>query len=115
MSHKNDYTCIVFYKDGKPKKWSFIHGLTKFVEFVNEKHSGWLYINVYERRSGKFLKRFYPDNVIPYFLTFIPFAFVLYFFLTFNSSPSITFASNDIYNRSTIPNQVQTKGGALCS
>jgi hypothetical protein len=112
MAHKNDYTCIVFYKDDKPKKWGFVHGLSQFIEFINEKHSGWIYINVYDRRTGKFLKRFYQGNVIPYFLTFIPFAIILYFFLTFNSSPSITFAYYDIYNRCTIPTLILKIGGA---
>ena len=72
MPHKNDYSCIVFYKNGKPKKWGFVHGLNKFVSFLNEKYGGWEYLNVYERRTGKYLKRFYHGNIIPYFLCILP-------------------------------------------
>ena len=68
MAHKNDYTCIVFYRDAKPKKWRFVHGLKGFASFLSDKHSSWKYMNVYERRSGKYLKRFYKGNLIPDFL-----------------------------------------------
>ena len=69
-SHKNDYTCIVFFAvhPARSKKWTYVHNLNKFSKFLNGDHPGWLYINVYERRSGKYLKRFYPGNFIPYFL-----------------------------------------------
>ena len=107
MSHKNDYTCIVFYKDSSPKKWSFVHGISKFVAFLNEKHPGWDYINVYERRTGKFLKRFYQGNAIPYFLTLLAFAISLYFFLTFNSSPSVLTFNNGFNNTATIPKDLK--------
>jgi len=114
MVHKNDYSCIVFYKGGKTKKWQFVHGLSKFVTFINEKHPGWEYINVYERRTGKYLKRFYPGNIIPYFLTLLPFAIVLYFFLTFKTSASeLTFVYG-FNNTTTIRNVLGGKSGVLC-
>ena len=80
MAHKNDYTCIVFYKDAPPKKWQFVHSLSKFVVFVNQKHQGWQYINVYDSRTSTYLKRFYPGNIIPYFLPLLILAICLYFF-----------------------------------
>ena len=71
MKHKNDYSCIAFFDNGKPKKWQYVHKLDGFVKFLNEKHQGWKYLNVYERRTGNYLKRFYPGNHVPPFLVLI--------------------------------------------
>ena len=114
MEHKNDYSCVVFYRNDKPKKWQFVHGLTKFVSFLNEKHTGWQYINVYERRTGKYLKRFYPGNIVPYFLTILPLALVLYFFLTFNNNLHQLTFTNGFNNTATIRNLHNQKRGAQC-
>ena len=66
--HKNDYSIVVFFENSNPKKWQFAHKLNAFCNFLNEKHSSWKYMNVYDRRSGKYLKRFYKGNLIPEFL-----------------------------------------------
>ncbi|MBN2747566.1 MAG: hypothetical protein JXR34_12635 [Bacteroidales bacterium] len=68
MQHKNDYSVVVFLSTGEVKKWSFVHKLNGFVQFLDNKHSDWLYMNVYDRRSRKYLKRFYKGNSIPDFL-----------------------------------------------
>lgn len=68
MEHKNDYSVIVFFDDMTTKKWQFAHDLNKFAKFLNDKHSSWMYMNIYERRSRKYLKRFYNGMVIPAFL-----------------------------------------------
>ena len=113
MAPKNDYSCIAFYKDAKPKKWNFIHGLTGFAAFLNQKHPGWEYFNVYERRTGKYLKRFYPGNIIPYFLTLLPIAIILHFFLTFNNTSHQSTFNNGIYNSATISTRIN-EGGVSC-
>ena len=77
MGHKNDYSVVAFFgKESKPKSRSYIHKLQGFVFFLNDKFPNWEYINVYERRTRKYLKRFYKGNSIPDFL--------ILFFLTFN-------------------------------
>jgi hypothetical protein len=80
MAHKNDYSCIVFFQDGKPKKWTYVHKLQGFADFLNAKHKGWQYFNVYDRRNGTYLKRFYPSSIVPPFLA-------LLLFLNLYSSP----------------------------
>ena len=66
---KNDYSVIVYLEnDNKPKKWSYVHKLNGFSMFLNTSHPTWSYMNVYERRTGKYLKRFYKGNFIPPFL-----------------------------------------------
>jgi hypothetical protein len=114
MPHKNDYTCIVFYKNDKPKKWQFVHSLSKFVSFLNGKHPNWQYLNVYDRRTGKYLKRFYPGNIIPYFLAILPFALVLHFFLTFNNNPHRLTFTYGFNNTTTIRNAFNQEKGGLC-
>ena len=96
--HKNDYSVVAYFENEKPKTWTYAHKLNVFVlGFLNKKHGEWKYINVYDRRSRKFLKRFYPGQFIPDFLVL--------FFLTLSilwSSPLYTFI-NGFNNTSTIP------------
>jgi hypothetical protein len=87
MKHKNDYSCIAFFENGKPKKWLYVHKLDGFVNFLNQKHQGWKYLNVYERRTGNFLKRFYPGNIVPGFLCLLLWVFT--FFSPALSKPAI--------------------------
>lgn len=70
MAHKNDYSIIVFFDNTpKPKKWSFIHKLsTTRRNFLDVKHSNWIYINVYDRRTKAFIKRLNKEDVFPDFL-----------------------------------------------
>lgn len=68
MAHKNDYSVVVFFPTEKPKSWTYVHKLTDFEKFLNDKHSDWKYMNVYSRESRLFLKRFYKGNFIPHFL-----------------------------------------------
>jgi hypothetical protein len=68
MEHKNDYTVIAFLSTGEAKKWRNVHGLNKFTKFLDEKHPDWNYMNVYDRRTKQYLKRFYKGNSVPDFL-----------------------------------------------
>ena len=69
MGHKNDYSVTVFFLSGEAKKWRFVNGLNYFASnFLDKKHSEWKYFNVYDRRNGNYLKRFYKGNIIPDFL-----------------------------------------------
>jgi hypothetical protein len=68
MTHKSDYSVIAYLSTGEVKKWAYVHKLNGFAKFLDEKHSSWKYMNVYERRTRKYLKRFYKGNEIPEFL-----------------------------------------------
>ena len=114
MPHKNDYTCIAFYKSEKPKKWGFVHCLSKFATFLNANHPNWLYINVYERRTGKYLKRFYPGNIIPYFLAILIIIISSHFFLTFNNNPLQSTFTYGFNNTTTIRNLFSQEKEGLC-
>ena len=69
LKRKNDYSVIVFLENqSKPKKWEFVHKLNGFSMHLNKEHSTWEYMNVYERRTGKFLKRLKKGSFIPAFI-----------------------------------------------
>lgn len=68
MEHDNDYSVIVFLSSGKAKKWTYVHKLNGFANFLDKKHSNWLYMNVYDRQNRQYLKRFYKGNLVPDFL-----------------------------------------------
>ena len=68
MAHKNDYSIIAFFPNRTPLKWQFVHSLKSVEKSLNEKHPDWLYMNVYDRRTRQYLKRFYKGNDIPDFL-----------------------------------------------
>jgi len=114
MLHKNDYSCIVFYNETKPLKWRFVHNLLKFSVFLNQKHPGWKYINVYDRRTSKYLTRYYPGNIIPHFLALLIIVVSLPFFLTFNNTSRQSTFNNDFNNSVTI-STFNYKGGGSCS
>jgi len=71
MGHKNDYSIVVYFPDGtpkNPKKWTFVHTLKGTVLFLDKDHPTWLYMNVYNRRTRAYIKRFYKGNSVPDFL-----------------------------------------------
>jgi len=71
QNHKNDYSLIVFDRLNRQIcKIEFCHKLSSASSWLSgsKKYSDWNYFNVYDRRTGEFLKRFYKDNFIPAFL-----------------------------------------------
>ena len=65
MRNHKKYSCIVFFPDGKPKKWRFVTELDGFAGFLNRDHSQWTYMNVYCVQTKEYLKRFFPHSNIP--------------------------------------------------
>jgi hypothetical protein len=68
MKHDNDYSVTAFLSNKKAVKYKFVHKLDGFAIFLNQKHSEWVYMNVYDRHTGEYLKRFYRGNSIPSFI-----------------------------------------------
>lgn len=66
---KNDYSVIVYLEnESKPKKWTYVHKLNGFSMFLNKEHPTWEYMNVYNRRTREYLKRYKPNDFIPPFI-----------------------------------------------
>ncbi|MBN1186553.1 MAG: hypothetical protein JXB49_30030 [Bacteroidales bacterium] len=69
LKRKNDYTCIVFL-EGKKRtlKYVYVHSLRKFASMLDRRFPSWMYMNVYVRRTGLYLVRYYKnDSYIPDF------------------------------------------------
>jgi hypothetical protein len=78
LKKKNDYSVIVFLEnEQKPKKWTYVHKLNGFSMFLNKNHPNWIYMNVYDRRGGQFMKQFKKGVFVPPFLTLVFFFFNL--------------------------------------
>jgi len=65
LKKKNDYSVVVFFPDIPPKKWQYVHSLYSMSNFLKNKFPSWLYMNVYNRRTGVYMKRFYNGDFVP--------------------------------------------------
>lgn len=117
MKHDDDYSCIVFFPEARPKKWAYVHKLRGFIAFLNEKHKKWKYVNVYDRRTTNHLRRIYPGDLVPDFLTallIVNLSLISHYSHPLNSTfdgPPLTF-NNGFNNTATISTPSIRKGGA---
>jgi len=91
---KNDYSIIAFFENEKPKKWKYVDKIDYFVDsFLDKKHQAWSYINVYNRNTGKFLKRFYAGQSIPKYITLFCLTFILLWSCHYNTFNGFNYTS----------------------
>ena len=122
------YACFAFFPDESVKKWKYVTDLQSFASFLNQKHAGWKYFNVYDKETKGYLKRFYPNNSVPKVLPLLLLVLLTQKFTfnktTFTSSlnPNLentTFSkttfTNDFNYCATIPTPLACKKGVLCS
>jgi len=67
FKNKNDYSFIVFDKDNNQIcKIEFVHNCYKSAQWLTDSknYNQWHYANIYNRRSGTFMKRIYKGNFI---------------------------------------------------
>lgn len=65
FQNKNDYSVIVFFDDGKPPlKMPYVHNCYACSQWLtrSKNYTNWLYMNVYARRTLRYIKRFYANN-----------------------------------------------------
>lgn len=67
FKRQNDYSVSVFGAHGFLAKYQYVGNLYKFGLFLDEKYPDWAYMNVYARRSGRYLKRYYRGDFIEAF------------------------------------------------
>lgn len=67
FQNKSDYSFSAFGDNGFLYKKDYSHNIYKDCVWLtnSEKFKEWKYINVYARRTGRFLGRFYRENYIP--------------------------------------------------
>ncbi len=67
FKNKNDYSVIVFENNRFLCKYTYVGNLYKFVLFLEKTYQfkNWTAMNVYVRRSGRFLKQYRNGDFIP--------------------------------------------------
>jgi len=56
------FKVIVFFGDArKPAKWG-VTNLQTLVAFLNRSHNSWVYFNVYEKSTAKYVGRHYKNS-----------------------------------------------------
>lgn len=64
FKNNNDYSCIVFLANGRQMKMQYVHSIIRLKYWLKDKSIDYKYINIYVRRSGRFLIRNYPNQFI---------------------------------------------------
>jgi len=68
FKNKNDYSCTIFSESGFLVKVEFVHSILSLAKWLdNSKYKEWNYINVYARRSQRYILRHYKGNFINQF------------------------------------------------
>ena len=62
---KNDYSVSTYQGSKKGPSFPHVHKLSSLVKWLDQINIEWSVLNVYSRRSGDFLRRFYKDDMIP--------------------------------------------------
>ncbi len=63
---KNDYSIEAYMGSKKTNHMAFVHKITTYVAYLEKNNIEWSVINVYARRTKRFIRRFYKDrDIIP--------------------------------------------------
>jgi hypothetical protein len=67
FKNKNDYTVTIWNGSQYLGKMEYVHNLYAASLWLSasQRYATWTYINVYARRSGRYLSRLYRGNFIP--------------------------------------------------
>lgn len=61
---KNDFAMTFFYFKKKVLHLHFVHNTDKAIKWTNDKNIQWGHANIYDRRTGEFLKRIYHCSIL---------------------------------------------------
>ncbi|MFY0643171.1 MAG: hypothetical protein JXR19_01755 [Bacteroidia bacterium] len=64
----NRYSIVVFFPKRNPLKWTYVYSIKSAAESLTNSFPTWKHMNVYDRKSGEFLKQFRPHHEIPKFI-----------------------------------------------
>ncbi|HBH50230.1 MAG TPA: hypothetical protein DDX98_16415 [Bacteroidales bacterium] len=66
FKRKNDYSITAYQGSRKVNTMVYVHSISSYVKYLEKRHINWSVINVYARRTRRFLKRYYKDrDIIP--------------------------------------------------
>ena len=111
MVNRKMYACFVFFPNGEVKRWKYVTDLKSFEQFLSKTHPSWKYMNVYEKSTKQYLKRFYPGNIIPKILGLFLLVLSLYAMKNTFSKTTFVYGFN---NTATIRNAFKEEKGVLC-
>jgi hypothetical protein len=128
MPRKKMYACFAFFPNGEVKRWKYVRDLKSFAVFLNKDHPLWKYFNVYDKGTRQYIKRFYPDNIIPKVLGLILIlglslltqkftfdkTFIQFSFLSYEKTFRKTTFINGFNNSATIPTLIKEKRSVVC-
>lgn len=66
FKNKNDYSVIVFDEKKMLIKYTYVHSPYLLSQYLDKNFSNWQRINVYVRRSGRFLGQYRKGGFIPH-------------------------------------------------
>lgn len=55
LFNDNDYSVTFFMMNERALSWKFIHSMHQITKHVNDKYGRWHHVNIYARRTGRFL------------------------------------------------------------
>ena len=61
---KNDFSVTFFFYKKKVLHLHFVHNTDKAFNWLNAKNIEWSHANIYDRRTGKYLKRVYHASIL---------------------------------------------------
>lgn len=64
FKNKNDYTCVAFMGSEKVNTMIYVHGIYGYVQWLEKNNITWSVINIYSRRSSRFIKRQYKGDYV---------------------------------------------------
>ena len=62
--NRNDYSVTAYLGSKKVNSMKYVHNLISYVNWLDKNNLEWSVLNVYERRSGSFIRRFYKDDLL---------------------------------------------------
>lgn len=65
FQNKNDYSVAIFNSSGFLVKMTYVNNIYRLCLWLEtSKYKDWTYINIYARRTQRFIKRHYKGNFI---------------------------------------------------
>lgn len=65
FKHKNDFSCTAFQGSKKVGFMKYVNRISDYSNYLDSKGIQWSVINVYARRTERFITRYYQGNKIP--------------------------------------------------
>lgn len=59
MDNKNDYSVTVYKFKDRMLYTKYVHNMYTYVQWLQKNNIEWTYLNIYERRTQKFISRFW--------------------------------------------------------